>query len=65
MTAGSSLVRELINRQRGILATGHRLHRHLSEFDFRYNNRVALGVSDQERATRALEGVKGKLLKYR
>lgn len=41
------------------------LHRYLSEFDFRYNNRVALGVSDQERATKALEGVKGKRLKYR
>ena len=35
------------------------------EFDFRYNNRVALGVSDQERATKALKGVKGKRLKYR
>lgn len=41
------------------------LHRYLSEFDFRYNNRVALGVSDQERATKMLEGVKGKRLKYR
>ncbi len=41
------------------------LHRYLSEFDFRYNNRVALGVDDQERATRALQGVKGKRLKYR
>ena len=35
------------------------------EFDFRYNNRVALGVNDQQRATEALEGVKGKRLKYR
>lgn len=26
------------------------LHRYLGEFDFRYNNRVALGVSDQQRA---------------
>ena len=41
------------------------LHRYLREFDFRYNNRVALGVSDQERATKALEGVKGKRLKYK
>jgi len=41
------------------------LHRHVAEFDFRYNNRVALGVGDAERANRALEGVKGKLLTYR
>jgi hypothetical protein len=41
------------------------LHRYLSEFDFRYNNRAALGVDDKTRATRALEGVKGKRLKYR
>jgi transposase-like protein len=41
------------------------LHRYLSEFDFRYNNRIALGVDDQERATRMLQGVKGKRLKYR
>jgi hypothetical protein len=26
------------------------LHRYLAEFDFRYNNRVALGVDDQQRA---------------
>ena len=41
------------------------LHRYLAEFDFRYSNRVGLGVNDQQRATRALEGVKGKRLKYR
>jgi transposase-like protein len=41
------------------------LHRYLSEFDFRYNNRIALGVDDQERATRVLKGVTGKRLKYR
>lgn len=41
------------------------LHRYVAEFDFRYNARSALGVEDQERATRALEGVKGKRLTYR
>ena len=41
------------------------LHRYLAEFDFRYNNRVALGIGDVERATRALEGLKGKRLTYR
>jgi hypothetical protein len=40
------------------------LHRYLSEFDFRYNNRIALGVDDQERAERILEGVVGKRLTY-
>jgi transposase-like protein len=41
------------------------LHRYLAEFDFRYNNRSALGVEDVSRATRTLAGVKGKRLTYR
>ena len=41
------------------------LHRYLAEFDFRYNNRKALGVEDQERAEKMLQGVKGKRLTYR
>jgi transposase-like protein len=41
------------------------LHRYLAEFEFRYNNRVALGVDDQQRAARALARVKGKRLTYR
>jgi len=41
------------------------LHRYCAEFDFRYNNRVALGVDDVERADRILAGVKGKRLTYR
>lgn len=41
------------------------LHRYLSEFDFRYSNRIALGVDDTARADRALLGVKGKRLTYR
>lgn len=43
----------------------HHLHRYLAEFDFRYNNRIALGVCDTERADRLLQGVKGKRLTYR
>jgi hypothetical protein len=40
------------------------LERYLAEFDFRYNNRVALGVNDVQRAERALKGVVGKRLTY-
>jgi hypothetical protein len=40
------------------------LHRYVAEFDFRYSNRVRLGVDDTERAHRALLGVKGKRLTY-
>jgi transposase-like protein len=41
------------------------LHRYLAEFDFRYSNRSALGVEDQERAGMALKGIVGKRLTYR
>lgn len=40
------------------------LHRYLAEFDFRYNNRSALGVEDEQRATQALKGATGKRLTY-
>lgn len=41
------------------------LHRYLAEFDFRYSNRVALGVDDKMRAQMALAGMAGKRLTYR
>ncbi|MGB7257231.1 MAG: IS1595 family transposase [Pseudolabrys sp.] len=41
------------------------LHRYLAEFDFRYNNRIALGVNDVARADNALKGIVGKRLTYR
>jgi transposase-like protein len=41
------------------------LHRYLAEFDFRYNNRSKLGVEDQERAAKALQGVVGRRLTYK
>jgi transposase-like protein len=41
------------------------LHRYLAEFDFRYSNRVRLGVDDVERTRRAVKGVVGKRLTYR
>jgi transposase-like protein len=40
------------------------LHRYAAEFDFRYNNRIALGVDDVTRADRALVSAKGKRLTY-
>ncbi len=41
------------------------LHRYLAEFDFRYNNRIALGVTDEQRAVKMVKGVRGKRLTYR
>ena len=40
------------------------LHRYMTEFDFRYSNRAALGSDDVVRADKALMGVSGKRLKY-
>jgi transposase-like protein len=55
--------------KRGIDGTYHHiseahLPRYLAEFDFRYNNRIGLGVDDAERTRRALAGVVGKRLTY-
>jgi len=41
------------------------LPRYLAEFDFRYSNRIALGVDDTERAERAIKGAVGRRLTYR
>ena len=40
------------------------LHRYLAEFDFRYSNRIALGVNDVARTDTLLAGVVGKRLTY-
>lgn len=40
------------------------LHRYLAEFDFRYSNRIALGVDDNMRAEAALKGTVGRRLTY-
>ena len=45
--------------------TEKHLHRYLAEFDFRYSNRIKLGVDDQQRASSALKGAKGKRLTYK
>ncbi len=41
------------------------LHRYLAEFDFRYNRRAAVKVTDGERASMLLEAIRGKRLTYR
>lgn len=41
------------------------LHRYLAEFDFRYNTRAKLGVSDYERSCQLAAGISGKRLTYR
>ncbi len=56
--------------KRGVIGTYHHvsaehLKRYLAEFDFRYNERAALGVTDAERAEKAVRGVAGKRLTYR
>lgn len=40
------------------------LHRYLAEFEFRYNNRTALGCNDTDRSVAALSGIVGKRLTY-
>ena len=41
------------------------MHRYLAEFDFRYSNRMALGINDEERTEIAIRGIIGKRLTYR
>jgi len=41
------------------------LHRYLSEFEFRYNRRSALGFSDGQRTLDIAKGIEGKRLTYR
>ena len=55
--------------KRGITGTYHHvsqqhLKRYLAEFDFRYNERSALGVEDTERAEKVLRGSVGKRVTY-
>lgn len=56
--------------KRAIYGTYHHvsqqhLKRYLAEFDFRYNERSALGVEDSERTTKIIGGIVGKRLTYR
>jgi transposase-like protein len=56
--------------KRGITGTYHHvsaqhLHRYLAEFDYRYNQRIALGVDDAARMEKSVQGIVGKRLTYR
>ncbi len=56
--------------KRGITGTYHHvspqhLKRYLAEFDFRYNERAALGVEDEARADKLVRGILGKRLMYK
>lgn len=56
--------------KRGITGVYHHvspqhLKRYLAEFDFRYNERVALGVDDMARTGKAMQAIVGKRLTYR
>ena len=55
--------------KRGIVGTYHHvsqqhLKRYLAEFDFRYNERTALEVTDAERAAKVVFGAVGKRMTY-
>src|SRR6266481_4676611 len=55
--------------KRGITGVYHHvspqhLKRYLAEYDFRYNERMALNVTDSERAEKALRGTVGKRVTY-
>ena len=56
--------------KRGLIGTFHsvserHLQRYATEFDFRWNHRVALGVNDVQRTASILKGIEGKRLTYR
>lgn len=56
--------------KRGMVGTYHKceaqhLGRYVAEFEFRYNNRVGLGINDKMRAEALLKGIEGKRLTYR
>ena len=55
--------------KRGVIGTYHHvsaeyLKRYLGEFDFRHNERQALGVDDSQRTAKAIRGAAGKRLTY-
>lgn len=56
--------------KRGLIGTFHsvseqHLQRYVTEFDFRWNTRQALGFNDTDRAAAALKNISGKRLMYK
>ena len=56
--------------KRGMVGVYHKcepqhLQRYVTEFEFRFNNRSALGINDTMRSDTALKGIVGKRLTYR
>ena len=56
--------------KRGMVGTYHKcepqhLQRYVTEFEFRFNNRIAIGIDDTMRAEQALKQINGKRLTYR
>lgn len=56
--------------KRGITGTYHHvsqqhLKRYLAEFDYRYNERAGLGISDAARMEKSVQGIVGKRMIYR
>lgn len=56
--------------KRGIMGTFHHvskghLHRYCDEFSFRYNNRIAVGVNDEQRAKNLVTAAEGKRLTFK
>lgn len=56
--------------KRGMVGTYHKceeqhLQRYVTEFEFRFNHRIGLGVNDKMRAEALLKGIEGKRLTYR
>lgn len=56
--------------KRGMIGTyqhcgSQHLERYTTEFDFRYNTRAKLGITDMERTAIALKGISGKRLLYK
>jgi hypothetical protein len=41
------------------------LHRYVSEFEFRYNTRTALGFTDSDRAALIVSGAEGRHMAYK
>jgi transposase-like protein len=56
--------------KRGLVGTFHHvgeqhLQKYVTEFDYRWNNRVSLGVDDKQRSDKLLTKISGKRLTYR